>query len=220
MVVHRLMQGGLLLILFALAAVVGAQEPKPKPKRAEPPPEANAPPRADNVPFDDAAPRPPAPPRPPASTAPPPPQGPRDMPIPGMPPRGQGNRYQRYPGPGMPQMTPYAPERGGYGEMPPDDPEMRELVGQDAELERQTFQTAEQVRRAGGDERDRLKTQLAELVNKHFNVRQKRRELQLKRMEDELKRLRDAISQRNESRGSIVKNRLAELVGDPQNLEF
>ena len=91
---------------------------------------------------------------------------------------------------------------------------------QDAELERQTYQMAEQVRRASAENREKLTTQLTELVNKHFDVRQKRRELQLKRMEEELKRLRDAINERNEARAKIVKERMAELIGTPNKPEF
>ena len=57
-------------------------------------------------------------------------------------------------------------------------------------------------------------------MNKHFDVRQKRRELQLKRMEDELQRLREAITSRNKSRESIVTNHMKELVGEERDLEF
>jgi hypothetical protein len=116
----------------------------------------------------------------------------------------------------MPGMMPGAPGWEG----PPDDPEMRELVNRDADFEKQSFELAERIHRAPGEEREKLKSQLGELVNKHFDVRQQRRELQLKRMEDELKRLREAIAKRNESRQSIVKNRIGELVGDPQDRDF
>lgn len=114
-------------------------------------------------------------------------------------------------GPGMPGMG---------GPPPPDDREMQELMKQDAELDRQAMEMSNKVRRASGEEREKLKTQLAEVVNKHFDARQKRRELQLKRLQEELERLQGAISKRNASRESIVKNRIAELVGEPQDLEF
>ena len=82
------------------------------------------------------------------------------------------------------------------------------------------MQLAGQVRHAKGEEREKLKTQLTEIVNKHFTIRQQRRELQVKRMDDELKRLQGAINQRNEARASIIKNRMSELIGDPQDLDF
>jgi hypothetical protein len=76
------------------------------------------------------------------------------------------------------------------------------------------------MREARGDDRAKLKSQLAEMVNKHFDVRQKRRELQLKRMEEELQRLREAIAKRNTSRESIVDSHLRELTGEPRDLDF
>src|SRR5262245_33261871 len=117
-------------------------------------------------------------------------------------------------GPGMPGPG------GGYGVMPPEDPEMRALMDQDAVLDRETHEIADRVREMRGDDRNKLKTQLSDLVNKHFDIRQKRRELQLKRMEDELKRLREAIAKRNESRESIVDTHIRELVGEPRDVDF
>ncbi len=108
----------------------------------------------------------------------------------------------------------------GEMEGPPDDPEMRELMKQDADLNRQTHEMVSRMREGRGDDRAKLKSQLAELANKHFDVRQKRRELQLKRMEEELQRLRDAIAKRNTSRESIVENHLRELIGEPRDLDF
>jgi hypothetical protein len=113
----------------------------------------------------------------------------------------------------MPGLSP-------FGEPPADDPEMRDLLRQDMELDRQAHEMAMRVRNSRGDERSKLRAELGEVVNKHFDVRQKRRELQLKRMEEELKRLRDAIGERNESRSTIVGNRLQELLGESRNLEF
>ena len=110
--------------------------------------------------------------------------------------------------------------RGGYGSFEPDDPEMRDLVRKDSEMERQTMELAAQYRRATSEERNKLKTEVSDLVAKHFELRQERRKLQLKRMEEELKRLRDAITKRDGSTDSIVKNRIAELIGEPRELDF
>ena len=68
-------------------------------------------------------------------------------------------------------------------------------------------------------ERD-LKEQLGELVNKHFEVRQQRRQLELKRLEEELERLRDAIESRNEARDELVRQRVVEILGEEAGLEF
>jgi septum formation topological specificity factor MinE len=87
-------------------------------------------------------------------------------------------------------------------------------------MERQTMELVAQVRRAAGDEREKLKKDVSDLVAKHFDVRQERRKLQLKRLEEELKRLRDAITKRDDSSDSIVKNRISELIGEPRELDF
>jgi hypothetical protein len=101
-----------------------------------------------------------------------------------------------------------------------DDPEMHQLLVSDDELDRQALDIAQQIRSAKPEDRAKLKTELAEVVGKHFEVRQQRRELQIKRMEEELKRLRDAITTRNDWRGEIISKRVAELTGEVNPLEF
>jgi hypothetical protein len=129
-----------------------------------------------------------------------------------------GGRPGAMPGPGgvpgMPGMS------GPFGEGPGDDPEMRDLLRQDTEMDHKTHELSIRVRESRGEDRNKIKAELSELVNKHFDVRQKRRELQLKRMEDELQRLREAISTRNKSRESIVTNHIKELIGEERDLEF
>ena len=83
-----------------------------------------------------------------------------------------------------------------------------------------TLDLAGQFRSAKPAEREKLRADLAVSVDKHFEVRQQRRELQLRRMEEELKRLRGAIELRHKGREQIVQKRLRELVGDPQDLVF
>jgi hypothetical protein len=120
--------------------------------------------------------------------------------------------------PGMVQRVPGGP--GPFGEPPPDDPEMRELMKQDAELEHQSHQMAQKFREARGEEREEARKALANAVAKHFEVRQERRELQIKRMEEELKRLRDEIAKRNDAQKTIIDNRFRELTGESRDLDF
>jgi len=104
--------------------------------------------------------------------------------------------------------------------MQQDDPEMYKLLVSDNELDGQALEISEQLRRAPSEEREKLKTALKDVVNKHFEARQQRRELQLKRMEDEIKRLREAIEARNEAREEIVNKRITELTGEANPLDF
>ncbi len=82
------------------------------------------------------------------------------------------------------------------------------------ELKRKTFELGEQYRRAGDTaEKEKLKKELSEQVSKHFDVRQKKRELELKRFAEHLERMRESISKRQEAKESIVKERVDELTG-------
>lgn len=142
-------------------------------------------------------------------------------------PGGEGNFEggPRGPGGGPPGGRP--PHRRGPGGMgmglqhlEQQDPEMYQLLKEDRDLERETRDLAHRFRRAPTDERDALREDIAELVNKHFDVRQQRRTLELERLRKELERLEGSMSRRSEAREAIVHRRIAELVGDEDELDF
>jgi len=147
-----------------------------------------------------------------------------------------GGRGPDEPGRG-PGRRPMGPEmRGGLRGGPPgpgmgpplfemqrleqDDPEMYQLLVEDNRLDREASAVARRVREAKSTDREKLRADLAVVVNKHFDVRQQRRELSLKRMEEELRRLREAMESRAKGRDEIVQKRLTELVGADKDLEF
>jgi hypothetical protein len=101
-----------------------------------------------------------------------------------------------------------------------DDPEMFALLKADHEMERRSLEISRELRQLPPEQRVKRKEELAKLVNEHFDVRQKRRELQIKRMEEELQKLRDAVSRRNDARAEIVQKRLAELTGEEEDKDF
>jgi hypothetical protein len=109
-------------------------------------------------------------------------------------------------------------EEGGGQE----DAEMDQLNGQDDELEQQTSDAAERFKNADNPaEKAGIRENLVRLVNEHFDVRQKRRELEIQRLEEELKNLREAIEKRSAARDKIVERRLEELIGeDGDDLSF
>ena len=109
--------------------------------------------------------------------------------------------------------------RGG-AEMEKRDPEMYKLLKADRDLERQTHELAMQYRRAASSEREQIKQQIDELVNKHFDVRQQRRALELKRLENELQRLREAIEKRASARAVLVEKRVSEVIGREDEIGF
>lgn len=100
------------------------------------------------------------------------------------------------------------------------DPELYELEMADQELDRKTNELSLNYRRASAEERKDLRKELEAALNKHFDVRQQRRKLQLARLEKELQRMRDEIEGRNDKRADIVGKRLHELVGDSADLDF
>ena len=89
------------------------------------------------------------------------------------------------------------------------DPEMIKLIQADQDAEQRASQLAQQIRK-GKPEQEGVdqKAELGKLVNQHFDVRQKRRELELKRLEEQLSHLREVIKRRNDSRDLIVGKRL------------
>lgn len=161
------------------------------------------------------------------------------------PPRdGDGRRPER-PGDGPPRPgSPFGPP-GLRGDRPMDtpfgvwpgrgeearlealqkyDPELYELEKKDRELERSSVELGQHYRRLSPEQqRERgqaMKNALQTNVDKHFEVRQARRQLQLKRLEEELNRMRAAIERRNELRKQIVERRVMELIGEQNELDF
>jgi hypothetical protein len=100
------------------------------------------------------------------------------------------------------------------------DPELFNLMKTDAQLDRETHETAMQYRKAAADQRDTLKKQVEQLVEKQFDVRQQKRTLELKRVEEQLQRLRDKMSRREKARKELVEKRVAELLGMEKDVEF
>jgi hypothetical protein len=101
-----------------------------------------------------------------------------------------------------------------------DDPEMYALMKSDYDMEQKCLDISRQLRQLPSDQRVKSKEELTKLLNEHFDVRQKRRELQIKRMEEELQKLREAVAKRNEARDSLVRKRLSELTGEESDQDF
>ena len=160
---------------------------------------------------------------------------PREGARPGMdrPPMGGPQEGFRKPGSGRPEGRPEGPNRGdmmlppppptgpfqNWDQMEKSDPELFKLLKQDAELDRTTRQLTMQYRQTvDADSKAEIGAQLAETVAKHFDVRQKRRALELERLEKELNRMKELFEKRNDSRDKIIEQRLKELKGEEESL--
>ncbi|WP_425617959.1 hypothetical protein NA78x_001649 [Anatilimnocola sp. NA78] len=154
----------------------------------------------------------------PGSGNPPPP--PRDGgPGPGGPFRGPPGHGPGGPGPGMGGPG-YGGPHADWQRLEQLDPEMYALMKSDSELEEKSLEISKQIRQLPRDQRVKLKEELTTVLNEHFDVRQKRRALQVKRMEEDLKKLREAVTKRNEAREGIVRKRLGELTGEESDQDF
>ncbi len=132
--------------------------------------------------------------------------------------------------PDRPDRPPVGPPEGPPGPpMPPrpdwerlqrTDPEMFRLLRADEELEEQTHRLAMQYRRAPEAEQEHIRKELEALVNKHFEVRQQRRLLEVRRLEEELRRLRETIERRQAHREEIIQHRIRELLGPDDAFRF
>ncbi len=97
---------------------------------------------------------------------------------------------------------------------------MFKAIQEDRDLERQSRDQADQYRRAGKDEKAKIKEKLVEIVNQHFAVRQQLRNLEVKRLEQKLTQLHDKIDQRAKNRKEIVEKRIVELTGADEGEHF
>ncbi len=104
--------------------------------------------------------------------------------------------------------------------MKANDPELYKAMQEDFNLERQSRDLADQYRRARKADQAKIKEKLVEIVNKHFEVRQQLRNLEVKRIEEQLKQLRDKIDQRTKNRKDIVDKRITELTGVDEGDHF
>jgi hypothetical protein len=135
-----------------------------------------------------------------------------------------GPNSDRQPAPpgGMPTV-PFGAGRGpshDWASLEQRDPDLFKLLKQEIDLDRQTRNLVEDYRKVSGEKREEIKKEVAKLVEQQFGVRQLRRQLELKRLEADLQRLRDAIERRTKEAKQIIEKRVAELVGEEEDVGF
>lgn len=101
------------------------------------------------------------------------------------------------------------------------DPEMVKLAEADAEKEKEALELVKQYKAADGEEpQAEVREKLEELVNEHFDIRQKRRELEISRLEARLEQIRASFEKRSQARQLIVDRHIAQLLGLGDDLAF
>jgi hypothetical protein len=206
--------GCLLIAGNAIAQVFSQTQPAPAgaPPGAATPPATAAPGAAPAAVGAPAAPLlhpgAPATPRPPAGA---PPQAGAFIRA-GGPGGGGGIVYQAGPG--------WGGQMGGFGFGPAqDDPEMSKLMQAEHELEHESH---ELVRQFGETEdyqkREKLRTQMRELLAKQFDIQRQRRERELASIEERISKLREQLKKRTSARDTIIDRRLESLTSDAEGL--
>jgi len=90
-----------------------------------------------------------------------------------------------------------------------------------ADLERQTRDLAEQIRRNPAmPDRERIANEIAKRLQEAFNLKEAMRERQAQEIERELERIRSLLQKRRENRERIIERRLHELIGGEEALEW
>lgn len=88
-----------------------------------------------------------------------------------------------------------------------------------SELARQTEALVSKYGEAAKDEdREKIKTELAELLAKQFGVQQQIREEEVAQIEARVKKLRELIEKRKAAQKSIIERRLDQLLRDAEGL--
>jgi enoyl-CoA hydratase/carnithine racemase len=93
------------------------------------------------------------------------------------------------------------------------------IAGEPSGLTSQAEQLAQQLAAAKSDsDRDKIKGQLSENLEKQFDERQKRHEQEIKALEAQVKQLKDLVDKRQENRREIIGARLNQIVKEAQGL--
>ncbi len=95
------------------------------------------------------------------------------------------------------------------------DPARYKLRLDELTMEQQSQHLGEQYRKAKSpEEKERLKSELASLLDKLFDVRGQSKAADVRDLEMEIDRLKKALAERQKSKAEILKARLEELLGE------
>ncbi len=88
-------------------------------------------------------------------------------------------------------------------------------------LEDESIKLSKQYRKATGeDEKGQITKKLKTILNELFDLREKERTRRIKQLEQELTRLKESLNKRKKNKDTIVQQRLDELTGKKENLQW
>jgi hypothetical protein len=92
-------------------------------------------------------------------------------------------------------------------------------AGEEANLSRQAEQLARRLADAKSDsDRDKIKGDLRDVLEKQFELRQRRHEQEIEALEAQVKKLKDLVRRRSDNRREIVAKRLDQILSDAEGL--
>jgi hypothetical protein len=92
-------------------------------------------------------------------------------------------------------------------------------AAEEQQLTHQSSELAHKLRDAKSEgDKDKLRTKLAETLDKQFDLRQKRHTAEIEQLEAQLKRLKDLVQKRQEARRDIIGKRLDQLQREADGL--
>ena len=90
---------------------------------------------------------------------------------------------------------------------------------EEANFARESDQLAKKLGEAKSDsDRGKIKEELGQVLEKQFDLRQKRHLDEIKSLEDKIKKLKELVEKRQENRREIVANRLDQIMRDSMGL--
>jgi uncharacterized protein YicC (UPF0701 family) len=101
------------------------------------------------------------------------------------------------------------------------DPDRFRLQREITELDHRSVMLGQKVRRAPDEEaKKQAASELKEVLNKLFDLRQEEREKNVQQIERDLRELRESLEKRKAKRDDIIKRRFDELTGKAQMLDW
>jgi hypothetical protein len=93
------------------------------------------------------------------------------------------------------------------------------VSAEEMKLSQQAEQLARRLMDTKSDsDRDKIKGDLQELLEKQFQLRQGRHEKEIEALEGQIKKLKDLVRKRNDNRREIISKRLDQVVSDAEGL--
>lgn len=89
---------------------------------------------------------------------------------------------------------------------------------EEIELDHKSKELVKKLAKAEGENKEKTKTQLTEILGKQFDVRQKRHQDEIEALEKQLKKLKDLVQKRQENRREIISKRLEQLGREAEGL--